>query len=49
MAILGHGEGEIGRLGVGGVAADNYALDWAILGHGEGEMGWVGWRWIIML
>ena len=32
--ILGHGEGEAGWLGVGGVAVDNYALVVAILGHG---------------
>ena len=33
VAILGHGEGEMGWLGVVGVAVDNYALEVAILGH----------------
>ena len=34
MAILGHGEGEMGWLGLSGVAMDNYALEVAILGQG---------------
>ena len=34
VVILGHGEGEFGWLGVGGVVADNYALEVVILGHG---------------
>ena len=35
--ILGHGEGELGWLWVGGVAVDNYALEVVILAHCEGE------------